>query len=193
MSAKTHTNNEASEVVKDSVNVTAAEVKNATEKAVDVVEKAEDKANRVVDKAAARATDAVETVEIKVNEAIGSASQSTTWMLDNMRRMLLASIGVVAMTIDEAENLVERMVDRGELAQKDGQKLLKQFRSRLDPRREKLETNVEDQVEKVGTRIEQGMEEMLSRLNIPSKRDIDELSARIAQLSVRIEELKKSK
>ena len=100
MSAKTHTNNEASEVVKDSVNMTAAEVKNATEKAADVVEKAEDKANRVVDKAAARATDAVETVEIKVNEAIGYARQSTKWMLDNMRRMLLASIGVVTMTID---------------------------------------------------------------------------------------------
>ncbi len=191
MSSKTAT--QATEVVKDGVNVTAAEVKNATEKAADAVEKAEGKANKVVDKAAAHATDAVETVEIKVNEAIGNASQSTTWMLDNMRRMLLASIGVVAMTIDEAESLVERMVDRGELAQKDGQKLLKQFRGRLDPRREKLEDNVEDQVEKVSNRIEQGMEEMLSRLNIPSKRDIDELSARIAQLSVRIEELKKSK
>ena len=47
------------------------------------------------------------------------------------------------------------------------------------------------QVEKVGDRIEQGVEEVLSRLNIPSKRDIEELSSRIAQLTARVEELKK--
>ena len=35
------------------------------------------------------------------------------------------------------------------------------------------------------------MEEFLNRLNIPSKRDIEDLSAKIAQLAVRVEELRK--
>jgi poly(hydroxyalkanoate) granule-associated protein len=48
------------------------------------------------------------------------------------------------------------------------------------------------QVEKVSDRVEQGMEEFLNRLNIPSKRDIDELSEKIAQLAARVEELRKS-
>lgn len=36
------------------------------------------------------------------------------------------------------------------------------------------------------------MEEFLNRLNIPSKRDIGELSEKIAQLAARVEELRKS-
>jgi hypothetical protein len=35
------------------------------------------------------------------------------------------------------------------------------------------------------------MEDFLNRMNIPSKRDIDDLSARIAQLAARVEELRK--
>ena len=40
-------------------------------------------------------------------------------------------------------------------------------------------------------RSPQGMEDFLNRLNIPSKRDIEDLSAKIAQLAARVEELRK--
>ncbi len=47
------------------------------------------------------------------------------------------------------------------------------------------------QVQKVGERVEQGVEEFLNRLSIPSRRDIDELSAKLDQLSARVDELRK--
>jgi poly(hydroxyalkanoate) granule-associated protein len=127
----------------------------------------------------------VETVEVRVTEA-APAQQANAWLIDGFRRITLASIGAVAMTIDEAEALVGKLVERGELAQKDGQKVLSEIRGRLGAR-----PQVPAEVEKVGDRIEQGVEEVLARLNIPSKRDIEELSARIAQLTARVEELKK--
>ncbi len=183
----------AKETAEQAIEKTAANLKNATDKATENIETAEEKATTFVDQASARATHTVEAVEVKVNEVIGNASQSTTWVVDTMRRMLLASVGAVAMTLDEAETLVGKMVERGELAQKDGQKLLKQLRSRVNPRGGKAEQLASERAEKVSERFEAGMEDVLSRLNIPSKRDIEELSARIAQLSARIEELKKSK
>lgn len=176
------------DTIEAAVETTAAAVGSATEKVVEHVEAAERKARKVVKSAADQASEAVETVEVKVNEAVASAGASSAWLVDGFRRIILASIGAVAMTIDEAEALVGKLVDRGELAQKDGQKLLKDLRGRITNR-----PQVPEQVEKVGDRLEQGVEDVLNRLNIPSKRDIEELSARIAQLTARVEELKKTK
>ena len=177
-------NNDTIEAV---VETTAAAVTSATDKVTEKVDMTEKRAHKVVKQAAEQASEVVETVEVKVNEAVSSASTSSAWLVDGFRRLMLASVGAVAMTIDEAEGLVTKLVDRGELAQKDGQKLLKDLQHRVSGSR----PNVPTPVEKVSDRIEQGVEEVLNRLNIPSKRDIEELSSRIAQLTARVEELKK--
>ena len=121
-------------------------------------------------------------VEITVNEVDDTPKASST-LVEGLRKLLLASIGAVAMTRDEVEAFVNKLVERGELAQKDGEKLLKELRSRVREGR--------PQVQKVGERVEQGVEDFLNRMNIPSKRDIDDLSAKIAQLSARVDELRK--
>jgi len=101
--------------------------------------------------------------------------------------VVLAGVGAVAMSRDETEQLVAKLVERGELAQKDAEKLLRDVRSRLRQSR----PDVQEQAEKVTIRAQQGMEDFLNRLNIPSKRDIDDLSAKVAQLAARVEELRK--
>jgi poly(hydroxyalkanoate) granule-associated protein len=182
------TSKNSSETIESVVETTAAAVSSVAEKVADKVEATEKRAHKVIKSAAAQAADAVETVEIKVNEAVNGASTSSAWLVDGFRRIVLASIGAIAMSVDEAEVLVGKLVERGELAQKDGQKLLKDMQSRITTR---PQVQVPEQVERVGDRIEQGVEEVLSRLNIPSKRDIEDLSAKIAQLTVRVEELRK--
>ena len=124
-----------------------------------------------------------EEVEIKVSEVDESEAAASSPLVEGLRRLLLASIGAVAMTRDEVEAFLSKLVERGEIAQKDGERLLREMQARVRQGR--------PQVQKVGERVEQGVEDFLSRLNIPSKRDIDELSARIAQLAARVEELRK--
>jgi poly(hydroxyalkanoate) granule-associated protein len=131
-----------------------------------------------------------EEVEVKVREVAEDGAAAGAPFVEGLRKLLLASIGAVAMTRDETEAFVNKLVERGELAQKDAEKLLREFQARL--RRNQVGPQVDKQVEKVSSRVEQGMEEFLNRLNIPSKRDIDELSAKIAQLAARVEELRKS-
>jgi poly(hydroxyalkanoate) granule-associated protein len=124
----------------------------------------------------------VEEVDVKVSE-VEAVDGTASPLFDGLRRLLLASIGAVALTRDETETFVNKLVERGELAQKEGEKLIHEVSNRVRQGR--------PQVEEVEERVESGMEHFLNRLNIPSKRDIDELSAKIATLAARVEELRK--
>ncbi len=88
------------------------------------------------------------------------------------------------MTRDEMEQFIERLVERGEIAERDARGLVNDVMARR--KSQPAEAEVE-------SRVESRLEQVLNRMNIPSKRDIDELSNKIAQLSVRVEELRKSR
>src|SRR3954453_6126155 len=128
-----------------------------------------------------------EVVELPVRDVAEEGRDVSHSFIELLRKMLLAGVGAVAMSRDETEQFVSKLVERGELAQKDAEKLLRDVQSRLRQSR----PEVQEQAEKVTTRAQHGMEEFLNRLNIPSKRDIEELSAKIAQLAARVEELRK--
>jgi len=102
-------------------------------------------------------------------------------LLEAARRVLLAGAGAVALAQDEAEDFVNRLVERGEIAEKDGKQLVSEVRAK----RKKESTKAEDEINK-------RIEAILERMKIPSKSDIDALSEKIALLTKKIDELKKS-
>lgn len=101
-------------------------------------------------------------------------------LLETTRKVLLASIGVVALTQDEIEKFVDKLVERGEIAEKDGKKLVREVMDK----RKKTTKNAEDEMSK-------RVEDILDRLNVPTKSDIDALGEKIAALSKKVDELKK--
>ena len=125
-------------------------------------------------------------IEVKLNEIKDDVSERAAPLLDGVRRLMLAAVGAVAMTRDEMEQFVTRLVDRGEIAERDAKTMVNDVMSR---RKHDVVVAADEAEARVETRLEQ----VLNRMNIPSKRDIDELSDKIAQLSVRVEELKKSR
>jgi poly(hydroxyalkanoate) granule-associated protein len=102
-------------------------------------------------------------------------------ILESLRRVLLASVGVVALTIEEMGELVDKLVERGEIAEQEGKKLVNEIKEK----RQKKTGEAEDVA---STR----MREMMDRMDIPTKSDIDDLSAKIATLSKKVDELKKA-
>lgn len=96
------------------------------------------------------------------------------------RRMVLASIGAVALAQDEIEEFINKLVERGELADKEGFKLVNEMKER----RSKNMSKVEDE-------LTRRLDAALSRMNMPTKADIDTLSKKINALNKKIEELKK--
>jgi len=117
----------------------------------------------------------------KQPEAKKNRSEERKRLLEAARKVLLAGIGAVALAQDEAEDFVEKLVERGEIAQKDGKKLIQEM---IDKRKKNAE-KVEDEI---GGRVE----EVLTRMKVPTKSDIEALSTKIADLSEKLEELKKS-
>lgn len=128
-----------------------------------------------------------EEVEVQVSSA-PPAERASSSLFEGMRRMALASIGAIAITRDEVEKVIGQLVERGELAQKDGDTLRHEMGMRIRQTRTEAENTTQD----LGRQVEQGVEQFLNRLNVPSKRDIDELSTKIAQLNARVEELRRS-
>jgi poly(hydroxyalkanoate) granule-associated protein len=98
----------------------------------------------------------------------------------------------MAMSYDEAEKFINRLIERGELAQKDGEKVMNEVMNRFRQRPQEAQAEAENKANELGNQIEQNVEQFFNRLNIPTKRDIDELSARVAQLAARVEEMSQS-
>jgi poly(hydroxyalkanoate) granule-associated protein len=134
-----------------------------------------------------------EEVEVHVRQIDDemTASENPPFV-EMLRRMLLASIGAVAMTADEAEQFIQRLVERGELAQKDGEKLINEMMARFRQKPQEAEAKAQAKADDFGSKMESSVEQFLNRLNVPSKRDIDELSARVAQLAARVEEVRRT-
>ena len=108
------------------------------------------------------------------------------------RRLLLASLGAVALSIDEANDFVEKLVARGEIAESESQALLNELRTRIAQGRESTSaTNARAKVTKAAQVLEESVEEILHRFNVPSRRDIEELRKKVDLLNLKVDELSK--
>lgn len=101
-------------------------------------------------------------------------------LVEAARRVLLAGFGAVALAQEEVEDFVNRLVERGEIAEKDGKKLVRDVMEKRKKEAKKAEGELDKRVEQI-----------LGRMNVPSKSDIEALSAKITALTKKVEELKK--
>ncbi len=98
-----------------------------------------------------------------------------------VKRLILAGIGAMALTKDEVDEFLDKLVERGEIAEKDAKSILKEA--------------MERQREKAGEvggklKLEEKIEEVLDRMNLPKKEDIEELENRIGELSRKLDAIR---
>jgi poly(hydroxyalkanoate) granule-associated protein len=117
----------------------------------------------------------------KVEEAPAEGAKSEAALTEMLRKVLLATLGAAVIAQEEIEALVNKLVERGEIAEKDGKKLVHEM---MDKRKSKTQ-EVEEEVNK-------NIKDVLERMNIPTKSDIDTLSQKISALSKKIDDLKKT-
>ena len=104
-----------------------------------------------------------------------------------IRTVMLAAIGAIALSKEEIEAIVNRLIEKGEIAEADGRELI----SDLLDRRKKETAEAGEKVEKVEGVIDQRVESILNRMNIPSKGDVESLSRKIGALSQKVDDLNK--
>ena len=118
-----------------------------------------------------------EVVEVSEEEVVVEEPS----ILESLRRVLLASVGIIALTIEEAGDLVDKLVERGEIAEQEGKKLINEIK-------EKRKKKTDEAEDVASSRVR----EALDRMDIPTKSDIDELSKKITTLSKKVDDLKKA-
>ena len=66
-----------------------------------------------------------------------------TRFFEILRKLLLASVGAMALATDEAEEIINRLVERGQIAQEEGRKLAQEMMAKSRERMRKIKTNKE--------------------------------------------------
>jgi poly(hydroxyalkanoate) granule-associated protein len=122
-------------------------------------------------------------VKVIVEEAPEEAESKR--LLEAARKVLLAGIGAVALTQEALEDFVNKLVERGEIAEKDGKKLVGEVMEKRKKQAEKGTKSAQDEMDK-------RVEAILGRMNVPSKADIDSLSNKITVLTKKVDELKEA-
>jgi poly(hydroxyalkanoate) granule-associated protein len=122
-------------------------------------------------------------------------------MVAAVRRVLMAGVGVVVLTKDEIEDFVSKLIERGEIAEQDGRRLIREVLHRqreeaaevadkVEGVAEKMQEETGKQITRAESMLDQRIEAILGRLNVPSKSDIDALSQKIAMLAEKVDALK---
>ena len=108
---------------------------------------------------------------------------SSNALLSGLRRILMAGVGAVALTQEQIEDFVNRLVERGEIADGDARRLVNDVL-------ERRKRTVQDGAKRAEQEVDSRIENLLARMNIPSKAEIDALSDKISELSRKVDELK---
>ena len=97
-------------------------------------------------------------------------------MLEFLKKTLWIGAGLAAMTAEKIEETVKEIVKRGHITEKEGKELVDDLIEKSRKAKREL-----------GERVENVVQETLQRLKIPSRREVDELKARIEQLEKALE------
>lgn len=136
-------------------------------------------AKAAVDQTAQTAQTAANQTAQSATASIHQAAQTTKeeppLVVSAGGKLVLAAIGAVGLAQDSLEHLLNRMVERGELSQKDARKLVSQLRTkRPNP-------------------FSRRMQEMANAMpkpdDLPTKADINSLHDEIAELSAKLDQL----
>jgi Uncharacterized conserved protein len=92
-------------------------------------------------------------------------------MLDYIRKMTLAGAGLAIMTTEKIQELMDELVKKGEMTEKEAREAVNEFLEKSKQARKDLE----DKMEQMATGL-------LNRMNIPTRKEIEDIKQRLASL-----------
>jgi polyhydroxyalkanoate synthesis regulator phasin len=93
-------------------------------------------------------------------------------LFDVVKKALLAGLGAQ----EKVRELIDELVKKGEISKSQGAKIVKTWTEKADKRKENLSKDISELINKT-----------LTRMNIPTKRDIQELNKKIDALTKKLE------
>ena len=115
--------------------------------------------------------------EIIIEEETTVITENNT-IVGGTRKVIVTAVGFGAFAQEKTGEMLTKLIEQGESAQSNTQERLQTIAER------RAETNA-----RVGQELDRRLGNLLNIFNIPSKSDIDALTEKINELSVRIEAL----
>ncbi len=103
-------------------------------------------------------------------------------MLEIARKLLLAGIGAAVLTKERIEGIVRELIKQGEISKEEGIKLVKEVLQKGEEMQKTLEA-----------KIEVGINKAMERLNVPTRKEIQELREKLEKLIKKVEGITKKK
>jgi poly(hydroxyalkanoate) granule-associated protein len=114
-------------------------------------------------------------------EDMPTPEEAQRGLADSLRRVMLASIGAIALTKEELDSFIKKLVALGEVAEEEGKKMM----AELTEKRKRKTGEAEEMAS-------QRVHEMMERMDIPTRQDIKAISDKINALTKKVDDLKKS-
>jgi poly(hydroxyalkanoate) granule-associated protein len=93
-------------------------------------------------------------------------------MSEIIKKTILAGLGVLSLTREKAEELAKDLIKRGELSETEEAKFVKDLLQQTEKSKAELER-----------KLEKTAEAALTKLNIPTRKEFEELKARVEEMA----------
>ena len=113
-------------------------------------------------------------------------SRKAASFADLIRKVALASVGAMVVAQEEIEEFVGKLVQKGELAEKDGKTLVKDL---IEKRKQGENGASSGASAAVTSAIDTTVDKVLHKINVPTKTDVEELARKIEEIDKKIEAL----
>jgi polyhydroxyalkanoate synthesis regulator phasin len=101
-------------------------------------------------------------------------------MLELLRKAALAGLGIVTLKEEKVKEIVNDLIEQGELSKEEGNQFMKDLRERMEKNKSDLEN-----------RLGEILKRTLEKMNIPTKEELKGLQEAQKDLLARIERLEK--
>ncbi len=98
-------------------------------------------------------------------------------MLDSIKKSILTGVGMALQSKKEIEELAKEFAEQSEMNQKEAKDFLNDCQEKYEEAKSGLDKRIEEAIDKI-----------LTRLDLPSRSDIDALNQRIDALTEKLEE-----
>ena len=105
-------------------------------------------------------------------------------LVNNVHKLFQAGLGAVMMVQDEVVSLADKLIEQGEKTETQSRKRVDEFVEHRKKDTKKVTKNLEKN-------WNQQMENVLHRMNIPTRAEINSLNNKITRLTKKVDELKK--
>lgn len=97
--------------------------------------------------------------------------------MNELKKLILASIGGASMTYDKAEETINKLSTRGQITVEEGKKLSEELLRKGKGKMQDDSINKEE------------LQAMLLQMNVAQRKDIEDLEIKVAELNRQIDEL----